>query len=137
LMNARKPLRVLLDTNFLMLPTRIGVDIRRELERVIDASFSLATTPAVLDELRRLKVNVKTRELKNIEFALTMAEGIEKLRDSLGPEEDVDDQLVRLSDQEGLVVATTDAELRRRIRRLGHPVVFLRQRRYLAIDGLI
>ncbi len=136
-MAPREPIRVLLDTNFLMLPVRFGIDIRSELGRIIEASFSLATTPAVLDELRRLKANVKTRESKNIDFGLAMAESMEKLDDTLRPEEDVDDQLVRLSEREGLVVATTDAELRRRIRREGHPVVFMRQRRYLAIDGII
>jgi rRNA-processing protein FCF1 len=120
-----------------MLPIRFGVDLRPELGRVIEASFSLATTPAVLDELRRLKKNVKTRESKYIDFALASAEGMEKLDTVLLPEEDVDDQLVRLSEQEDLIVATTDSELRKRIRKKGKPVVFLRQRRFLSIDGII
>ncbi len=136
-MTPRRPIRVLLDTNFLMLPLRFGVDLRPELGRVVEASFSLATTPAVLDELRRLKKNVKTRESKNIDFAIASAEGMEKIDDVLLPEEDVDDQLVRLSEQEGLIVATTDSELRKRIRQKGKPVVFLRQRRFLSIDGII
>lgn len=136
-MTPRAPIRVLLDTNFLILPIRFGIDIRSELGRILEASFSLATTPAVLDELRRLKKNVKTGELKHIEFALALAEGMEKIDDVIGTEEDVDDQLVRLSEREGLIVATTDAELRRRIRRQGRPVVFMRQRRYLAFDGII
>jgi len=136
-MSPRRPIRVLLDTNFLMLPIRFGVDLRPELGRVIEASFSLATTPAVLDELRRLKKNVKTRESKNIDFALASAEGIEKMDAVLLPEEDVDDQLVRLCETEDLIVATTDSELRKRIRQKGKPVVFLRQRRFLSIDGII
>jgi rRNA-processing protein FCF1 len=136
-MSPRRPIRVLLDTNFLMLPIRFGVDLRPELGRVIEASFSLATTPAVIDELRRLKKNVKTRESKNIDFALASAEGMEKVDDVLLPEEDVDDQLVRLCETEDVIVATTDSELRKRIRRKGKPVVFLRQRRFLSIDGII
>lgn len=136
-MAPRKPLRVLLDTNFLMLPVRFGIDLRPELGRVLEVSFSLATTPAVLDELRRLRKNVKTRELKNIEYALAMAEGMEKLDDILCLGEDVDDQLVRLAEMEGVIVATTDSELRRRIRKKCRPVVFMRQRRILSIDGII
>ncbi len=137
MMTPRRTIRVLLDTNFLMLPPRFGVDIRRELERILEGAFSLATTSAVLTELTRLKANVKTREMRNIEFALSSAEGMEKLEDSLREGEDVDDELVRLSELEGVIVATTDSELRKRIKNLGHPVVFLRQRRYLAIDGII
>lgn len=136
-MSPRRPIRVLLDTNFLMLPIRFGVDLRPELGRVVETSFSLATTPAVIDELRRLKKNVKTRESKNIDFALASAEGMEKVDDVLLPDEDVDDQLVRLSETEDLIVATTDSELRKRIRQKGKPVVFLRQRRFLSIDGII
>ena len=54
--------------------------------------------------------------MKNIEYALTMAEGMEKIDDILCPGEDVDDQLVRLAEYGGVIVATTDSELRRRIR---------------------
>ncbi len=63
-MNSRKPIRVLLDTNFLMLPLRFGVDIQSELERVLEASFTMATTPAVVDELKRLRTRVKPNEGK-------------------------------------------------------------------------
>jgi rRNA-processing protein FCF1 len=136
-MTPRRPIRVLLDTNFLMIPPRFGVDIRRELERVLEVAFSLATTPAVLGELNRLKANVKTREIRNIEFALASAEGMEKLDDTLREGEDVDDQLVRLSEGDDVIVATTDAEVRKRIKRLGHPIVFMRKKRYLELDGII
>jgi len=136
-MTPRKPIRVLLDTNFLMIPIRFGVDLRPELGRALEASFSLATTPSVLEELRRLKTNVKNRELKNIEYALTLAEGVEKVNDVLRPGEDVDDQLLRLADMEDVIVATTDSELRRRIRQKCRPVLFMRQKRYLSIDGIL
>jgi len=55
----------------------------------------------------------------------------------LGPQEDVDDQLLRLAERDGCVVATTDTELRKRLRNRGLPVIFLRQSRFLAIDGII
>ena len=136
-MTLRKPIRVLLDTNFLMLPLRFGVDIKSEIGRIIEASFALVTTPAVIDELKRLKTQVKPNEEKEIDFALTLAEGVEKIDDILRPREDVDDQLLRLAAQDGCVVATTDTELRKRLRNKGLPVIFLRQSRYLAIDGII
>ena len=136
-MTPRKPITVLLDTNFLMLPLRFGVDIQSEVGRVIEASFTLATTCTVLDELKRLKTRVKPAEVKVIDFALASAEKIEKIDDILGPQEDVDDQLLRLAERDGCVVATTDTELRKRLRNRGLPVIFLRQSRFLAIDGII
>jgi rRNA-processing protein FCF1 len=47
----------------------------------------------------------------------------------------VDDSLLRLASTGGYVVATTDAELRRRLRRAGVKVLILRQKRYLQLVG--
>jgi len=136
-MTTRRSIQILLDTNFLMVPIRFGVDYQAEIERIIGASFILVTTPAVVDELKQLKKNVKIGELKEINFALNLAEKITIIDEILAPGEKVDDQLIRIAQREGCVVATTDSELRRRLRRAGLPVIFLRQTRHLVIEGLI
>ena len=133
----REPIMVLLDTNFLMISIRFGVDIEAELKRVIETSFELATTTAVVEELRKLKNLVKPGEQKEIEFALTLAGGITLLDVHLEPGEEVDDQLIRLAAFSGYVVGTTDAMLRRRLKERSIPVVYLRQKRHLIVDGLI
>jgi len=137
LMTTRRSIQILLDTNFLMVPIRFGVDYQAEIERIIGASFILVTTPAVVDELKQLKKSVKIGELKEINFALNLAEKITIIDEILAPGEKVDDQLIRIAQREGCVVATTDSELRRRLRRAGLPVIFLRQTRHLVIEGLI
>ena len=136
-MPPREPILVLLDTNFLMVSIRFGVDVETELNRIIESSFKLATTTAIVDELRWLKTRVKPGEEKEIDFALALAERIAVLDEKLEPGEEVDDQLIRLASRGGCVVATTDAELRRRLKEWSIPVVYLRQRRHLAVDGLI
>jgi rRNA-processing protein FCF1 len=136
-MTPRKQIRVILDTNFLMVPVRFGVDIKSEIGRIVEASFILTTTPAVVDELRRIKNQVKPSEVKDVDFALSLAETLKKIDDVLTLGEDVDDQLLRLAGSGGFLVATTDAELRRRLRSKGLPAIYLRQSRFLAIDGLI
>jgi hypothetical protein len=133
----RKSLVVLLDTNFLLIPIRFGVDIQNELKRVVEASFIPAITPAVLDELKRLREKVSPSEEKEISYALAFAKTITLLDDTLNPGEKVDDQLLRLAHRDGCLVATTDADLRRKLREKGLPVVFLRKTRHLAIEGII
>jgi len=137
LMTTRKPIQILMDTNFLMVPIRFGVDYQAEIERIIEASFILVTISAVVEELKQLRTSVKVGELKEIDFALALAEKITVIDEILAPGEKVDDQLIRVAKREGCVVATTDSELRRRLRRAGIPVIFLRQARYLVLDGLI
>ena len=95
-MTLRKPIRVLLDTNFLMLPLRFGVDIKSEIGRIVEASFTLVTTSAIVDELKRLKTQVKPAEVKEIDFAINLTETLEKIDDVSKPREDVDDQLCLL-----------------------------------------
>ncbi len=136
-MTPRKALTVVLDTNFLLLPARFGVDIRAELERVVEASFVLAVTPAVLDELKGLTNKVKASEAKQVRLATEMSSRVRVTDDILTHGEDVDDQLLRLAVDKGYIVATTDAALRQRLRVKGLPVVFLRQGRHLAVEGLI
>lgn len=136
-MTPRKVLTVVLDTNFLLIPIRFGVDVRAELGRVVEASFVLTVTPAVLEELRRLEDKVKASEAKDIRFALDFASQMKVIDDILAEGEEVDDQLLRLAVERGYIVATTDGGLRRRLRDKGLPVVFLRQTRHLAIEGLI
>lgn len=137
MMSTRKPIQILMDTNFLMVPIRFGVNYQAEIERIIEAAFILVTTPAVVEELKQLRTSVKVGELKEIEFALALAEKITVIDESLAPEEKVDDQLIRIAKRGSCVVATTDSELRRRLRSAGLPVIFLRQARYLVIEGLI
>ena len=61
MMTTRKPIQILIDTNFLMVPIRFGVDYQAEIERIIEASFILITTPAVVEELKQLKKSVRSR----------------------------------------------------------------------------
>ncbi len=136
-MTPRKVLTVVLDTNFLLIPIRFGVDVRAELGRVVEASFVLTVTPAVIEELRRLENKVKAAEAKDIRFALDFASRMKVIDDILAEGEEVDDQLLRLAVERGYIVATTDAGLRRRLREKGLSVVFLRQGRHLSIEGLI
>jgi rRNA-processing protein FCF1 len=58
------------------------------------------------------------------------------LEEELGAGETVDDFLLRSAADKGWLVATNDSDLRRRLRRVGVPVIYLRQRAYLEIDGL-
>ena len=136
-MTRRDPVIVLLDTNFLMVPIRFGVDLQSEFGRIIESSFKLATTTAVVEELKRLRYQVRLGEEKDICFAISMADKITIINDHLKSEEDVDDQLLRLAKHEGFIVATTDLELRRKLRKRSLPVVFLRQSRHLVIEGFL
>jgi len=125
---------VLLDTNFLLIPIRFRVDILQELERLLVNPRIVVPSP-VVDELRALSQRRKTSEQKEADFALRIVERCEVIEAEPLPTESVDDLILRVASEQGLIVGTTDGGLRRRLRDRGVPVVYLRQRSFLDIEG--
>lgn len=133
----RHPAAVLLDSNFLFIPLRFGVDIFEELRRLLGENIKCLVTRPVLKELDLLRLGAKPGFLKEISFARKMAEKCDVFEDSLRDGETVDQSLVRVASEQGFNVATNDAELRKALKKEGVSIVFLRQRAFLEVDGVI
>jgi len=131
------PVTVLLDSNFLFVPFRFGVDIYEELGRLFSSYVRCLVPRTVMVELESLKRGAKPGFLREINFAIKIAEICEIYEDSLGPGETVDQSLVRVASEQGFYVATNDAELRKALRNEGVSSIFLRQRSFLEVDGVI
>ena len=125
---------VVIDTNFFMVPFQFNVDIIDELEKALP-SYKLTTPIFVINELKGLKWNNKGKIRLNADLALKLANSsnIEIKDISLENNETVDDALLRVSE----VLATNDIELKKRARKKGITVAYLRQKKYIAIDGKI
>lgn len=125
---------VVIDTNFFMVPFQFNVDIIDELEKALP-SYKLTTPIFVINELKGLKRNNKGKIRLNADLALKLANSsnIEIKDISLENNETVDDALLRVSE----VLATNDIELKKHARKKGITVAYLRQKKYIAIDGKI
>lgn len=125
---------VVIDTNFFMVPFQFNVDIIDELEKALP-SYKLTTPIFVINELKGLKRNNKGKIRLNADLALKLANSsnIEIKDISLENNETVDDALLRVSE----VLATNDIELKKRAKKKGITVAYLRQKKYIAIDGKI
>ena len=125
---------VVIDTNFFMVPFQFNVDIIDELEKALP-SYKLTTPIFVINELKGLKRNNKGKIRLNADLALKLANSSNIfIKDiSLENNETVDDALLRVSE----VLATNDIELKKRARKKGITVAYLRQKKYIAIDGKI
>lgn len=125
---------VVIDTNFFMVPFQFNVDIIDELEKALP-SYKLTTPIFVINELKGLKRNNKGKIRLNADLALKLvnSSNIEIKDISLENNETVDDALLRVSE----VLATNDIELKKCARKKGITVAYLRQKKYIAIDGKI
>lgn len=133
----RRSISVILDSNFLFVPLQFGVDVFEELRRLLESSVRCLMLSTVLEELRLLKQNAKPSFKKKIDFALSLAEGCEKVEVDAECGETVDDSIIRMARLLRCPVATNDAELRRRLRAEMIPVIYLRKRAYLEMNGAI
>ena len=125
---------VFIDTNFFMIPFQFNIDILEEFKRILP-NYKLVTTKFVLNELNGLKNNSKGKVRLAAGFGLKIAQSDEiEVRDiPLNDGESVDDALIRISK----VLATNDANLRKKAKKKGIPLVILRQRKYLAVEGYL
>ena len=125
---------VVIDTNFFMVPFQFNVDIINELEKLLP-SYRLTTPSFVINELKGLKRNNKGKVRLNANLALKLANSSKvEIKDiSLLENETVDDALLRVSE----VLATNDIELKNRAKDKGITVAYLRQKKYIAVEGKI
>ena len=125
---------VVIDTNFFMVPFQFNVDIITELEKLLP-SYKLTTPSFVINELKGLKKNSKGKIRLNANLALKLANSSKvEIKDiSLLENETVDDALLRVSE----VLATNDIELKKRAKDKGITVAYLRQKKYIAVEGKI
>ena len=125
---------VVIDTNFFMVPFQFNVDIITELEKLLP-SYKLTTPSFVINELKGLKRNKNAKVRLNANLALKLANSSKvEIKDiSLLENETVDDALLRVSE----VLATNDIELKNRAKDKGITVAYLRQKKYIAVEGKI
>ena len=118
-----------------MMSAQFHIDVVSELEQILPSCKLLVPT-AVVKELSRIKNRSKGKNRIAASIALKIATSspIEVLEMEQQQGESVDNSLLRLSKKSRLL-CTNDRELRIKAREKNINVIFLRQRRYLDVDG--
>jgi len=126
------------DTNFLLVPGQFGVDIISELNRVIDVRFRIAIPNVVLQELEIIERKSRGKDLMAIRMAKKLAERFEVVDIGRLGEKPIDDQILEFATKnERIIVGTNDRGLKKRLREKGVPVVYLRSRKILELEGML
>ncbi len=116
-------MKILLDTNFLMLPPQFGIDIYKEL-----SGHEIATLKNCMDELEKL-----SRANKKAALALQLAgnHDIEILKAEKGH---ADKAILEYAKAHKCAVGTNDAKLIKALRSYGIKIVRMRQKKYLITE---
>jgi len=128
-------MRVILDSNFLFIPSQFQVDIFKELSKLLSQRLELVIlSPTHVELLKKAKAgSPKTR--KRASLALRLAEKCRLVDVEQSGGETADDVIVRVAAEWKSPVATNDRVLRRRLRDISVPVIYLRQKSRLEMEG--
>ena len=114
---------IILDTSFLITAMKDKVDMFAEFERICAFPYTLKTIDKTLDELKGKpfeKLILALLERFNVGVVKTSRQG------------HTDDLIVNLK-QKDLIIATQDQALKKR---LSTPIITIRQKKYLQLQGL-
>lgn len=126
--------KIILDTNFLLIPGKFKVDIFSEIDKVVHFNYGLFVVSATITELRKLSSSKElgSNDRQNAKMALDMIER-KKIKIIDCEEDYADDAIVKVSDED-TIVATADTELKHRLVEKKVPILALKQRKYLILQ---
>jgi len=131
-----QPVKVILDSNAFFIPLKFKIDVYEETKRLLNRNVEFILLSSVKHELEVLAAGEEPKLRRQASFALRLAEKcILVAVDAKG--QGVDDVIERVAKNWGSAVLTNDIALRKRLRDISVPVIYLRQKSRLDIDGLI
>jgi uncharacterized protein len=132
-----KLFRVIVDSNALFVPLNFGIDIFEELRRLLNAKFELVLISPVKRELEILAKKPSPKTQHEAAFALSLTKKLCYIKIIQKPNEQTDDTILRAAKQWNAAVFTNDKVLKRKLRDISLPVIYVRAKSHLEIDGLI
>jgi rRNA-processing protein FCF1 len=120
---------VILDSSAILMFFEFSLDWEKELRRLL-GSYTVVVPTAVIHELRKLAI--RRGGGKKAAAALQLIQNY-KTVESTGAY--ADDAILSIAAETKGVVVTNDAELRRRLKKQGTSVIFLRGKKKLTLDN--
>jgi len=133
----KEPLKVILDSNALFVPLQFRFDVFGELERLLSRRFELVLLSVVKRELEILAEKGTPKMRRDACCALKFAERCTLVEVDASASALTDDVIVDVAREWGAVVFTNDKVLRKRLRDISVPVIYVRQKSRLEIDGIV
>ncbi len=123
--------RIILDTNFLLIPVQFKVDIFEEIKRIVNLRYQLCIIDKSIDELEKIVTcNSKDKIAAKLALKIIKLKKIKEIKTA--GKKHVDDLILNLV-KKGHMVATQDKELKKKLKKKGIEVIILRQRKHLEI----
>ncbi|HME87194.1 MAG TPA: nucleotide-binding protein [Candidatus Nanoarchaeia archaeon] len=123
--------KILLDTNFIMIPAQFKVDIYSEIKRICPFKHELYVLDKSLMELDTIIEEQRGKNKAAARLAKAILEA-QKPKTLKTTSKDYVDSIIL--DLEGFIVATQDRVLRADLKKKGVKTIVLRQKKYLILE---
>jgi hypothetical protein len=135
--HTKKTAKVILDSNALFVPLQFKIDIFEELQTLLSVKFEPVLLSPIRKELETIAEKGSPKMRKWASYALKLAEKCTFLEAREKIAGSPDDAIVEAARKLDCPVFTNDRKLRRRLRNINVPVIYVRQKSRLEIDGRI
>jgi rRNA-processing protein FCF1 len=131
-------IKVILDSNFLFVPLQFKIDIFEGITNLLNQRFEPVILSPIHRELQKMTEKTTPKLRRQSLVALRLAGKCSIINVEKRMEETNDDVIIRVAAQWGKCpVATNDKELRKRLRNINIPVIYLRQKSRFELEGSI
>jgi|YelNatPaOPRAMG01_1025707.scaffolds.fasta_scaffold65285_2 rRNA-processing protein FCF1 len=128
-------IRVLLDSSFLMMPFKFRIDPFKGIEELISKRPAFLLISPVKEELLRISKGGGRRG-SMADLAIKLAERCEEVPFEPPEGGGADEALIAASRELKAIVATNDSALRKKLRNINVPVIYLRGKSRLCLEGM-
>jgi rRNA-processing protein FCF1 len=130
-------LKVILDSNALFVPLQFKIDIFEELKQLLNRNVEFVLLSTVKNELELLVAKDSTKISREASFALKLAKKCKLVPIENDEKLTADDAIVKVAKSWNSPVFTNDRQLKKKLRDISVPVIYVRQKSRLDIDGMI
>ena len=123
--------RIIIDTNFLLIPAQFKVDIFLEIKKIAEFDYDLFIIDKTIDELKSIIEKQKGKHKAAAKLALSIIK-LKKIKKIKTKEGTVDELILKAADK-NTIIATQDMELKRKLREKGVSLIVLRQKKHLIL----
>lgn len=133
----KETLKVILDSNALFVPLEFKIDIFENLNCLLNRNVEFILLSPVKRELEMLTAKESPKIRREAFFALRLAKKCKYVTVEDCGKLATDDVIVMVAKNWNSPVFTNDRQLKQRLRDISVPVIYVRQKSRLDIDGMI
>jgi rRNA-processing protein FCF1 len=133
----KKTAKIILDSNAFFVPLDFRIDLVDDLKKLLNRNFELILISQVKKELEALVEKGSPKMRKKASYALKIAETCNYIDVNASALAATDDIIVKTAKEWKAMVFTNDRGLKEKLRNISVPVIYVRQKSRLEIDGMI